>query len=157
MLKSIIIGQAPHNSAVKNFRPLIDGKCGYKLAEICGIKHEEYARIFDTINLIDEYRGKSGKGDIFPLKEARKKVIEIWPDLNYDIIILAGKAVASSFRIKIDYFQWTQIENKNITVIPHPSGINRWWNDDFNKEKAKKFMRNLIKEMKYDKRRIKSY
>jgi len=150
MLKSVIIGQAPHKSAVKNFRPLIDGKCGYRLSETCGIEHEEYAQIFNTINLIDEYMGKSGKGDYFPLKLAKEKASQIWPDLDskYDIVILAGKSVANAFGIKAEYFQWIKINDINLVVIPHPSGVNRWWNDDSNKEKAKQFMRNLIKEIK---------
>jgi len=148
MLKSIIIGQAPHKSAAENFRPLIDGKCGYKLAEICEIKHEEYAQIFETTNLINKYMGKYGKGDIFPIKKARKKAQELWLKLDYDIIILAGKSVANAFNIKAEYFQRIKIEDREIVIIPHPSGINRWWNKKENEREAKNFMKKLIKEIK---------
>lgn len=43
-----------------------------------------------------------------------------------------------------EYLQWyPQICGIEIAFCPHPSGLNRWWNDPDNKKKAKTFWKEL--------------
>ncbi len=55
-------------------------------------------------------------------------------------VIILGKNVARAFNIKdIKFFKWFKFNDAEAVVIPHLSGVNRWWNDDKNREQAVKF------------------
>jgi len=141
----LFIGQAPHRTHDPGYRPLIDGQCGERLANLIGVDLEQYARMIDTMNIFDRWTGSSAKGDVFPLQEARERAIHIWTEIKYEKIVFVGKNVAKAFGFaRLDYFETIEIDGRIACVIPHPSGINRFWNDKENVEKAKNFLRRFI-------------
>jgi hypothetical protein len=101
-------------------------------------------------NLIPEIQEKRPqKGDSFDRALAKRAAIRIYTKCVEDErkkIILAGKAVAKVFMPKTDpqYFAPYKSGNMTIYVIPHPSGINHFWNDPTNVDKASRFLRAIV-------------
>ena len=99
---------------------------------------------FDLVNLLDRWPGKKGKGDAFPLDEARASArrLNLW---GKPLVILVGRNVARAFGANsVAYLEGFLLGYVNAVVIPHPSGLNRWWNDPANTERARRFMRSLL-------------
>lgn len=68
-------------------------------------------------------------------------------------VVLLGQRVAEAFGILHgDLFRWTRTDllaqgNAGFVtaaVVPHPSGLNRWWNDLGNQVAARRFLRELM-------------
>ena len=139
--KMLIIGQAPGGSDdISDKKRVFEGTPGRRLAGLCGLTLDEFLAAFDTINVLERFPGKQGKGDAFPIKEARLCAAEINTE-KYDLILLAGKNVAAAFGwVDAQYMEWRE----RFVVIPHPSGVNRWWNDPRNMGSMRRFMQSLF-------------
>lgn len=99
-----------------------------------------FAMAAKHVNLLDEWPGPSGKGSAFPIDNARFSAAEMRVGFySYDAIFLAGKRVAKVFNVKEDYFERVPGDIE-MYVVPHPSGINTWWNDPCNRETARQFL-----------------
>lgn len=59
--------------------------------------------------------------------------------------VLAGKRVAVALGVRAAYFQRVEFAGSWAVVVPHPSGVNRWWNDGQNLGRAKRFLRRLAR------------
>lgn len=123
-MKMLFMGQAPGPRGIRQF-PLKG--LAPKLGEIFGIGAREFLKQ-DRFNLLNEHRGKSGKGDYFPLAEARESADQWKPLLpSWDRIVLLGMGVARAFGLKPKY-GLARLGGKIVFVFPHPSGVNLWWN-----------------------------
>lgn len=180
------IGQAPSRDT--DGKLPFSGRSGKKLAALMGMSHEEFGRRFVFMNVLDYFPGKNGKGDAFPMAEAKAKASQM--DLSgYELVILVGKRVAEAFEIRnVPMFRLLEVRQSvgllgagrqfravfrdvdkphdAITVlgetdkrhsflleevfkgavIPHPSGVNRWWNDPLNENEAREFLRSLVND-----------
>lgn len=61
-------------------------------------------------------------------------------------MILLGRRVASAVipgGAGFPFFRWTERDGARVAVIPHTSGIVRWWNDPENVEAARRFLSEL--------------
>ena len=76
-VRPLLIGQAPGPRS-DPAEPLA-GRCGARLAGLCGIGQDEFLRRFERVNLIDRFPGKASKGDRFPLDEARWRAAMLRP------------------------------------------------------------------------------
>lgn len=115
------------------------------------------------VNLLDEWPGREGAGSAFPLDQARARAEYLkrciaangagfdypWNRVGAEceVILLAGKRVAGAWGAKTGYFSWTSWQgwapsprNYQVAVVPHPSGLNRWWNDEQNRTRAREFV-----------------
>lgn len=132
-MKPVIIGQAPGpNSGPTPF----DGLSGDRLARYMGFEGRGELRTrVDLMNVLKSYPGPKGsKGDAFPLRRARRGAQKIARQLHGRRVLLAGKQVARAFGVRTGYFQWSAHEKGfEVAVIPHPSGVNHWWNDRANR------------------------
>jgi uracil-DNA glycosylase len=140
----IIVGQAPSKSGDGN-KPFSESKRSAKrLAVLLGISSKELGERFCLVNVFDRWPGKAGKGDAFPVSKARKIVAKMRFEES-DLVFLAGKNVAKAFGFsRAEYFEELSLDGARAFVIPHPSGINRWWNDAENTKKASIFMRRKV-------------
>lgn len=130
MGKLILVGQAPGRSG-DHLHPL-EGKIGQTLAYLMQIPFYEYLDKTYRVNLIDKFPGKNGKGDAFPIAEARIRAQKILNENDGpNTFVLLGKSVGKAFGIRDPkYFLWIEIGyDRFLGLIPHPSGINRAWND----------------------------
>lgn len=100
----------------------------------------------DAVNLLARFPGKAGKGDRFPPPEGRRRAVQLLPALRRrPITVLAGRAVARAFGVEAwPYFLERRVEGALLVVMPHPSGVNRWWNDPAHREEARAFARRVV-------------
>lgn len=140
----VIVGQGPGRTG-EDKKPFEGRGSGTRTAELMGVDDlENIVHIVHMRNVLDKFYGKSGKGDCFPLEKARKAAKKM--RFREKTIIMAGRQTALAFGIKADYFEPVRFRGKTAYVMPHPSGINRWWNSSNNYAKARRFMRKCVAE-----------
>lgn len=140
-------GEADQVEWAKDFcaRIAITGSIGKKLADLgewpCDLSFGGYARR----NLNACWNGKDGKGDNFFRLEGEESATRILAE-GFTHHVLLGAPVARCFgyaaaplEVRID-----KTTRKQFLLFPHPSGINQWWNDDFNRFRARKRLREFL-------------
>ncbi len=148
----LLIGEAPGPSGKAGF----DGWSGRRIARLL----EEFGVELTFWNVFKKWPGpkkllhhkKGGKGSEFPIAAARRRV----PNLRKRIaahsphfVLLLGSRVARAFDVEGFFclsttpgsFGWIV----PMTAIPHPSGVNRWFNDPKNVALLKRRLSNLFK------------
>lgn len=151
-MKITFVGQAP--SRETDGQPPFTGRCGAFLANLMDMTQEEMLREHAFLNVLDKWPGKGLGGDKFPMVQAMTAAKEKLELLRKKpLVVLLGNNVARAFGAKdFSYFSWYEIRNpENITdvvvprmsVVPHPSGVNRHWNRAENRDIARKFFHYL--------------
>jgi hypothetical protein len=108
--------------------------------------HEELGDVFELRNVFDRWPGAfDGKGDRFPMARARERAQVLREALRGRRVVFVGKAVAKAFGVSGDVLCWRRAGHLGFefSVVPHPSGINTWWNDEDNRRAASHFFRGL--------------
>jgi len=146
--KPLIIGEAPG----KNGDPStpIEGRIGRRLAECCGISFEEFLETFSRRNLLDTQPQDNGKGADFNVKAAGRVARELEKQfVPGQVVLILGKRAAAAFRfIDVDYFQRFVVNGASVYVVPHPSGVNHWWNELENELQMIRFMKRIVLEVR---------
>lgn len=145
----IMIGEAPGRFHKPGAAPL----SGYarKLETLASLEEGSFARFFTTTNLLSYYPGEgAGKGSAFPQEEAKKAAEACLVLFRHRKVLLAGKRVARAFGLSLPYFKWIDFAEGRTAVIPHPSGVNRWYNERRNREKMGRFIFGLCQRRKPD-------
>jgi uracil-DNA glycosylase len=135
----LIVGQAP--SASSDPSEPLSGRSGRRLASLCGMTLEEFLRAFDRVNLLPEFPGKASKGDRFPMAAGRSAAKAILAASQPRRCVLLGTGVWKSFGLPPSPapFLWLPAGPRLFSLCPHPSGVNRWWNDPLNEGQARSF------------------
>lgn len=143
MISSVIfVGQGPSQDG-DPYCPL-EGRVGEKLGELLEVGNfpEQFARI----NLNSEWIGKgSGKGDVFDHSEG-KTAAKVLLRGSWTRYVLLGKQVALCFDANGEPLETVTHGVKSFFLLPHPSGINRWWNNPDNARKAKEKLGKFVYE-----------
>lgn len=123
-----------------------------------GLTQEEMLAQHDFVNVLDRWPGKGINGDKFPISEAKPRAAALVPMMANRFVILLGSNVVRAFGIpKFKYYDWHTVQdskNSNIiitrkcSILPHPSGVNRIWNNPDEVLKAKKFFQLILGEGK---------
>jgi hypothetical protein len=109
---------------------------------MCGLPLDAFLARFERVNLLPAFPGKAGKGDRFPRAAARQAALALLPALQGRRAVLLGGRVAAAFGLpRAPLLVWQPLAGGEVAVAPHPSGINRWWNDPRNVRRAKRFWR----------------
>lgn len=146
-MKPIIVGQAPSRSSDPS-EPL-SGRSGERLAFLCNCTHGEFLAAFERRNLLDAFPGKDGKGDGFVSPgEARLLAIPLISQFIDRRIILLGNMVATAFGVEYPHYAFFRHLGASYTVTPHPSGINRHWNEPGSVQTAAVFWRSVYLKAK---------
>ena len=145
-MRLVLIGQAPGPRSGP--RPF-DGRSGDRLATYMGMdgRLDLFARM-ECLNLLRSYPGSTGgKGDRFPRSRAMTAARRLLGRLEGCSVLLAGKNVAAAFRVRSDYLAWEDhVAGGRFAVIPHPSGVNHWWNDEANRHKFRGWADMVLRE-----------
>jgi hypothetical protein len=155
--KLLLVGQAFGPSIARDgpdfsekfvARYALTGRAGRRLAGLAGMTMNEYLRGFERTNLIRRYPGSAGRGDAFPMPEAKVAAMMLRRELGGKRVVLLGRKVAEAFGYgKAEWFAWNRGFARGVefawAVFPHPSGVNHWWNDFEYVRRAEKFMRGL--------------
>lgn len=140
--KVIIIGQAP--SRLSDAAEPLSGRSGERLARLCGLDLATFLVRFERLNVAENWPGKAGKGDrYFGAREARRAADDLRSLLAGRSVVVLGSANAAAFRLTVPAFRFQQVGEARIAWSPHPSGVNLWWNDPANEDRARRFWRQL--------------
>lgn len=144
-MKPLLVGEAPSKN-----EPLpapLEGRCGRRLAEFSGLSFEKYLARFERVNLLSVRQDTTAHGFVFDLAAARRTASSLVACIESGrLVALLGKRVASAFGLRSSsYFAPCYLPNDaTLYVVPHPSGINRWYNDAPNRAEMARFMRRLV-------------
>lgn len=156
--KVVLLGQAPSRDT-DGGEPF-SGRSGRRIAELMGIEHHELGKRFALANVFDRWPGPSGrgKGDAFPVKRARTLACAMRQGLRGRRVVAFGSQVArilihddrgEEWILPFGDCDWPQLMNDEkpellLALVPHPSGVNRWWNERDNVARAQRFLRSLV-------------
>ena len=123
----------------------ITGSVGSKLAVLAGLDPYTFRTSFARRNLHARWNGKIGRGDRFDRVEAEVAAKSL-RDQPFESYVLLGMNVAKAFGVNAN--EWLAVveetDSKRFLIFPHPSGINRWWNDALNRDAARKALRSFL-------------
>lgn len=146
-MKPIIMGQAP--ARIMRSHKAFDGLSGQRLIKFMGlptIMHLHH--LFDCRNLMDKYPGRANVGDMFPQHEASLAARLQARDLLGRVVVILGRGVAESFDLGwTPWLTWVCVRGAKVSVVPHPSGVNRWWNDETNLRNGRSFLTQFAKQV----------
>lgn len=140
--KLLLIGQAPSKTG-DNLHPL-EGRIGRMLSGLAGVAFDDYLMLTERINLFSEWTGRreGAKGDSWDDLAARQRASELVRGFRDRTVVLLGRNVGRAFGLdRLPWMTWIDFEGGRAAVLPHPSGIVRWWNDPKNRAEAGRFLK----------------
>lgn len=149
-----VYGQAPSRSS-DPARPL-SGRSGKLLADLAGFRgpdwYDRLAEHFELRNLLGVYPGEAqhGKGDAAPGGPMREAANRAWLDLAAgDRLVVLGRVVALAFQLRdLEYLTWSERSaGVRAILLPHPSLVNRRWNDEAERRRVSRLLRALVVEI----------
>jgi len=113
---------------------------GNRLREHLGLTDVQYARI-DKVNLC--------KGD-WSLLAARVEAKRLLGLGQYEVFVLLGRKVRAAFEGPAPFSAWYRLNEIGWDLIglPHPSGLNRQWNEPGARERARSLVFGLLPHLR---------
>jgi uracil-DNA glycosylase len=142
----LIVGEAPSKRGARALHP-DDCASGRRLLAYTGWTRDEYE--------------STGKANLFAQPQPRWDAAEAASSLKSmplcardEFVVCLGKRVMLAVGFKtVPWLTWlmmpwpgtvvTGTEYRRVAFVPHPSGLNRWWNDADNRLRARKFFNRL--------------
>lgn len=93
-------------------------------------------------NVLPAFPGKAGKGDAFPAAFARTNAARMRLPRGLPVLLM-GRGPARALGVAAPYLVGTVLRGRRAVVVPHPSGVNRWWNDPANAARATAVLRSI--------------
>jgi len=149
--RPVMIGQAPNGDLGEP----CTGQPYLRMARTLGWRtieaQVEFLEQFERRTLLDERPVPiSGNGESFPMPDAREAAQMMRKDLEGRTVFMVGRAVADAFGLgNYPLFEWKDdcpSMGARTVVIPHPSGKGFWWNDEVNRNRARSFFKEFVRE-----------
>jgi uracil-DNA glycosylase len=138
-----LVGQAPSRRG--DARKPLAGPNGRKLARLAGMSYDELIACRRR-HLNADYRRKPGKGDAFDHAKGNVNAANILLDWRVERIVLLGKNVARCFGFRdFPFLAEVRIYGRRFLIFPHPSSINRWWNERRNERRARQLLQRFLR------------
>lgn len=138
-----LIGQAPSRRGDPR-RPLA-GPNGQKIARLAGMSYDELIACRRR-HLNPHYRGKRSKSDGFDYSQGNLNAANVLLDWRVERIVLLGKNVAQCFGFRdLPFLAEIHIYGRRFLIFPHPSGVNRWWNERRNERRARQLLQRFLR------------
>jgi hypothetical protein len=97
-------------------------------------------------HLNTHYIGKRGKGDAFDHTKGNVTAADVLLDWRVERIVLLGKNVARCFGFRdLPFLAEIRIYGRRFLIFPHPSGVNRWWNERRNERRAQQLLQRFLR------------
>lgn len=146
-MRVVIVGEAPGRRGDPS-KPL-SGAVGKNLAAICGMTEAAFRKSFVLDNVLREWPGRKpgAKGDRWSAGAARLATARFRFGDDPSLFVFLGKRVAKAFGVpNPGRSLCTTFDNGRSlwAVVPHPSAVNRWWNDATNVARASVFFRREV-------------
>lgn len=132
----ILIGEAPGPKNHGALQPLFprQGTAGGRLHAMSGLSVGDYVHGTARMNLVQRCPEKG-----YPSEEAKQRADIIKSLLDPDdVVICCGMRVAKMMGLEKKFFEQQELAVTPAYVIPHPSGLNRVYNDVANVERVRK-------------------
>lgn len=148
MLKTILLGENNPQSAdpARALYPAPAHSAGANLLKMLQVRvpeatTEDYLRTFDRRNLLDSTE--------WDAKLAEAAGPAVWDDLEGRRVVLLGMQVVRAVLGSGDGvapIEWRRsLDGHTWCYLPHPSGKNRWYNDDANRAAAELLLEELFR------------
>lgn len=146
-MKPLLVGEAPGKNEVTE-QPLM-GRVGKRMAALAGLTYDEYLERFDRVNLLHVRQDTKEKGFEFDHAAASIAAHKLFLDgtiVPGRVVVMLGWRVTRAFFSPYykAYFERYDCGDVAFYAMPHPSGVNRWWNEDENVRKASLFLRGIL-------------
>lgn len=166
--RGLVVGQAPPlppELLSSDYKPL-QGQPEKRLARLAGLSLDELWTLFDRLDLLGWCPGKKDRksyhlwsagyrkhrcdGHRFPLPTARLVAARLrrFGGLErYAVVVLCGRLVAAAFGLNLDRsVPWTEeTDGVRFLVLPHPSGVSHFWNDEESWHRAAVVFRSALR------------
>ena len=129
-MRPVLVGLDTGGNGPEPLSP--DNMSGRRLADLAGLTRDEFIERFDRVNLLP--------GDV----DTQAAVANLMPILRGRRVVTLGREVSMALGVRGD-LSWGVGAGFIGAHLPHPSGLNRWWNDRSNVEVAGRFMRDLLR------------
>lgn len=133
--------------------PEFPGSAGARLFEIAGVQLDEYERAFVRDNVF--LHGDDARCLASRIRKTVRVVRRHSRGVEELRVVALGRLVGTALgRAEAPWLAWKEIYMPTVTVwgttvhvavMPHPSGLNRWYNDPSNVERARGFMRRNVR------------
>jgi hypothetical protein len=111
-----------------------DATAGLRLRELSGLSRVDYVAAFDRMNLLEARRWSA--------RAARYAAVEVRRRLAGRRVVVLGREVWDSIGLpRVDWFVTIGRYGAAWTLVPHPSGLNRCYNDDANVAAVRRLLR----------------
>src|SRR6266516_3222959 len=138
-----LVGQAPSRRG--DPRKPLAGPNGQKIARLAGMSYDELIACRRK-HLNTHHSGKRGKGDAFDHAKGNVNAADVLLDWRVERIVLLGKNVARCFGFRdLPFLAEIHIYGRRFLIFPHPSGINRWWNERRNERRARQVLQRFLR------------
>ena len=138
-----LIGQGPSRRG--DPRKPLAGPNGRKIARLAGMSYDELISCRRR-HLNTNYSGKGGRGDGFDHAKGNVNAADVLLDWRVERIVLLGKNVARCFGFRdLPFLAEIRIYGRRFLIFPHPSGVNRWWNERRNEQRARQLLQRFLR------------
>lgn len=134
------VGQAPSRQTKDN-AGWAEGRAVLALCALARMPYRELAAQARFVNLLRRWPGKRGKGDRWPINRAQRAAQHV--QFTGRMVFL-GRQVAAAFGASRAYLRPFQLRGATCMVFPHPSGVNRWYNQAKNKRRASQMLKRWL-------------
>jgi len=134
-----LVGQSPSRGG--DPRKPLAGPNGRKIAQLAGMSYEELMGCRRR-HLNTHYRN----GDAFDHAKGNVNAADVLLDWRVERIVLLGKNVACCFGFRdLPFLAEKRIYGRRFLIFPHPSGVNRWWNERGNERSARQLLQRFVR------------
>jgi uracil-DNA glycosylase len=144
-VKPLLVGEAP--SRATDGGPPFSGRSGTYVAWLAQIPSGRVEDAFEPVNLLPRWPGPAGKASAFPLDEARfRGLLLLAAQPEGRTVVVAGRRAWAALGLpaSTSYLSTVERDGLRLALIPHPSGVNRFWNDLAAEKQAIRFLRGLL-------------
>lgn len=145
-MRKILVGQQPGklNPPSKPLWAEHAGSTGYRIAMMAGLERDEYHEVFERFNINTLTDVKFSVTGVTKARGLRIRT----GFREGDLIVALGKEVCECLQLPVpdNYFEFQIASGLGYmyAVIPHPSGLNRFYNSRDNWLQAEDFMRAIV-------------
>lgn len=148
MSRVVFVGEAPSPTTQRFGGAPLVGETGRRLAMWAGLSAADFHARVTCLNLFERLPEKW-----YP-KDARERAIVMWHEqfVEGDRVVMLGVRVAAAFGLKqrvrkrqvLTWFEWVERDLWSYAVMPHPSGLNHYWNVEEHHRLAEEFLQDLL-------------
>lgn len=137
----VLVGESPEMTSDPE-KPL-NGRIGAWLKRVAWPDLGERAQAvrfdqaFTCCTLLGEW---PGEGLSFPIKKGMVAMERLEPELDGRVVVALGESVQVLMGAGSTFTFWGHRGGFDFAGMPHPSGLNRWWNHRLNREVARGFL-----------------